>query len=120
MRAALSIPLIDDRRGRRVAELLIVLCMLSLADLCFTVWAQLFTPFYEVNPLARTILNGNNLFFLVVMKIMLTAFGAAIFWKLRSFWRAELGLWVVVGVYVLLAIRWNHYTAEAMLAMMSS
>jgi hypothetical protein len=27
---------------------------------------------------------------------------------------------VVVGVYVLLAIRWNHYTSEAMLAMISS
>ena len=53
MRTALAIPLIDDSRGRRVAELLIVVCILSLADLIFTVWAHVVTPmdFVEVNPL---------------------------------------------------------------------
>jgi len=44
MRTALAIPLIDGRRERRVAELLIVVCILSLADLIFTVWAHVVTP----------------------------------------------------------------------------
>ena len=118
MRPALSIRLIDQSRGRRIAELLIVLCVLSLADLIFTVWAQLFTQFYELNPLARTILSHHAIFTLVVLKVMLTALGAAIFWHLRRYWRAELGLWIVVGVYVMLAFRWNTYTVEAMLTRM--
>src|SRR5690349_9097348 len=116
---SLPIRLIDDHRTRRVAELLIVLCLLSMADLVFTVWAQLFTPFYEMNPIARGILSHNAFFPLVVMKVGLTGFGAAIFWRLRKYWRAELALWAVVIVYTFLAIRWNLYTTEAMLAMVS-
>jgi len=80
MRTALAIPLIDDSRGRRVAELLIVVCILSLADLIFTVWAHVVTPadFIEVNPLARTSW-GIGIFGLVVMKLALTAWASASF-----------------------------------------
>jgi len=111
----LPIRLIDDCRTRRIAELLIVVCLLSMADLLFTVWAQLFTPFYELNPVARGFLQHNTFFPLVVMKVALTGIGAGIFWRLRSYWRTELALWLVVAVYVLLTIRWNLYTVEAML-----
>lgn len=116
---SLPIRVIDDCRTRRIAELLVVLCILSLADLIFTVWAQLFTPFYELNPLARSILHHNTFFTLVVMKVALTGFGAAIFWRLRQFWRVEMALWFVVALYVLLAIRWNTYTINAMLITMN-
>ena len=117
MRAALPLRMIDDSRTRRVAELLIVLCVLSLADLIFTVWAQLFPPsnsgpFLELNPLARHFLIHNAIFSLVCLKVMLTGVGAAIFWHLRKFWRAELALWAIVGVYVMLTFRWNTYTLE--------
>jgi len=112
---SLPIRLIDGCRTRRIAELLIVVCVLSMADLVFTVWAQLFTAFYEMNPLARGILHHNAFFPLVVMKVALTGIGAGIFWRLRKYWRAELALWLVVMVYVLLAIRWNFYTVEAMI-----
>jgi hypothetical protein len=119
MTATLPIRVIDNSRARRIAELLIVLCLLSMADLVFTIWAQLFTPFYELNPLARGMLSSHAFFNLVVMKVTLTGFGAAIFWRLRSFWRVELALWVVVALYVCLAIRWNNYTVEAMVAMVN-
>lgn len=114
MKHALSIRVIDDCRARRVAELLTVLCVLSVADLIFTIWAQLFTAFYEVNPLARELIQHNNLLSLVAMKLALTGIGAGIFWRLRKHGRAELALWAVVLVYVLLTIRWNNYTTEAL------
>jgi hypothetical protein len=117
MTTSLHLRVIDDCRARRIAELLIVLCMLSIADLVFTVWAQLFTPFAELNPLARGFLVHNAFLPLVVMKVGLTGLGAGIFWRLRSYWRAELALWLVVAVYVLLAIRWNMYTMEAMIVL---
>jgi hypothetical protein len=50
---AMIIPWIDDRRPRRVGELIGILWMLALADLVFTLWAHTFTPFIEMNPLAR-------------------------------------------------------------------
>ena len=49
----LHIPVIDASRTRRTVELLAVIWLLAMADLFFTIWAQLFTPFQELNPIAR-------------------------------------------------------------------
>jgi Domain of unknown function (DUF5658) len=114
----LPIRWIDECRARRVAELLIVLCFLSMADLFFTLWAQFFTQFHELNPVARNMLNHHAIFWLVVMKVGLTALGATIFWKLRKYGRAEIALWAIVFVYVGLAFRWSTYTIE--IAMISA
>jgi hypothetical protein len=108
----LPIRWIDECRARRVAELLIVLCFLSMADLFFTLWAQIFTQFHELNPLARNMLDHHPLLWLVVMKVSLTTLGVAIFWRLRKHGRAEIALWAIVFVYVGLAFRWSTYTIE--------
>ena len=97
-----------------MAELLVVLWLLSLADLFFTIWAELFTPFHELNPLAAHLLQQGHINALVAVKVALTGIGAAIFWRLRKYGRAELALWGVVLVYVLLTFRWSGYTIEAM------
>lgn len=110
MSRALHIPLIDSRRGRRVLELLVVLVTLSLADLFFTIWAHFFTDFHELNPIARGMLAGNLIEHLVVYKLALTGVGVVIFWRLRKHMRAEMGLWLIVGVYVMLTVRWGDYT----------
>ena len=103
---------IDHCRSRRMAELIILLWVLSLADLFFTIWAQRFTPFTELNPLASLLLSQNHIPLLIAVKVGLTGFGAAIFWRLRNHARAELALWGVVLVYVLLTFRWSDYTYE--------
>jgi hypothetical protein len=108
----LPIRWIDGCRTRRVAELIALLWVLSLADLFFTIWAQLFTPFQELNPLAARLLNQNHINLLIAGKIALTGLGAAIFWRLRKERGAELALWAVVLVYVLLTFRWSDYTNE--------
>lgn len=102
---------IDDRRDRRIGELVGVLWILSLADLVFTLWAHFFTPFHEVNPIARALLSQGMISSLVLLKLILTAVGATIFWRLRHSPRAELALWGMVLVYVLLTFRWSDYTA---------
>lgn len=107
---ALHLPLIDSRRDRRIGELIGVIWLLSLADLGFTLWAQFFTPFKELNPLAEMLLRDGMIGSLILMKVLLTAIGATVFWRLRTHGRAELALWLMVGVYVALAFRWSGYT----------
>jgi hypothetical protein len=104
------IPLYDERRDRRMAELILVLWLLSLSDLGFTLWAHHFTAFRELNPIARSMLQANLLALLVAFKLVLTALGTQIFWHLRRHIISELSLWAMVGVYVMLTFRWAAYT----------
>ena len=106
--------LFDDRRHRRVAELIAILWMLSLADLCFTLWAHFWTPFNELNPLAHYMLSRNLVPTLILYKLVVTGIGTHIFWRLRNHGRAEIALWGVVGAYIILAMRWSAYTSSAL------
>ena len=107
---------LEARRPRRVAEAIAVVWVLSLADLCFTLWAHFFTPFHEENPLARYFLGQNLIPGLILFKLTATAFAMTIFWRLRTHARAELGLWLLVGLYVALTFRWATYTHVVMAA----
>jgi hypothetical protein len=106
-----------DCRARRVGQAIIVLWVLGLADLIFTIWAHQFTPFRELNPLARQLLSQNWMGGLILFKLALTSLGTAIFWYLRGHGRAEACLWGLVVIYFALAVRWSHYTTDV-LAMM--
>src|SRR4051812_16957772 len=108
------IQLLDQHRHRRVAELIGILWLLSLADLLFTLWAHFFTPFNELNPVANFMLNRGLVPSLILFKLVVTAIGTRIFWRLRRHGRAELALWALVGVYVILTVRWSNYTTSAL------
>jgi hypothetical protein len=110
MSNALILPLIDDRRSRRVLELVLVLWLLSMADLVFTIWAHHFTAFHEVNPIARALLVQEMVVAVVLFKLALTALGTLIFWWLRHHTQAEVAMWALVAVYVILTVRWSNYT----------
>ena len=114
--ALLPLVLPDDRRHRRVAQLIVIIWMLALADLFFTLWAHFFTPFSELNPLAAYMLRANMVPSLVLYKLVVTGIGTSIFWRLRDHGRAELALWGLVGAYVMLTMRWHNYT-HSILAM---
>ena len=103
----------DDGRARRIGQLIAIVCLLSGSDLLFTLWAHTYTAFHELNPLARALLRDGQLEMLVMLKLVCTAFGAAVFWRVRHRGRAEMGLWMVVVAYVLLALRWADYTVQA-------
>ncbi len=117
MAQTLSIAWLEDSRARRVGQALCVLWVLGAADLMFTIWAHTCTPFQELNPFANALLSQNWLTGLVLYKLILTAIGTAIFWRLRGHGRAEFALWGVVLVYFALAVRWSNYTTDV-LAMM--
>lgn len=106
-----------EARPRRVVQAITVVWVLSLSDLFFTLWAHFFTPFHEVNPLARFFLKQGLIPSLILFKIVATALGMQIFWRLRSNARAEVGLWLMVGVYVALTMRWSTYTNTVMAAL---
>lgn len=114
MRATFALPLIDQARTRRILELLVVLWILALADLFFTIWAQIFTPFTELNPVANHLVIHNRFLMLTICKVGLTGVGTAIFWYLRKQRPAELALWLVVMCYVALTFRWSNYTTEVL------
>jgi hypothetical protein len=99
-------------RQRRVAQAIAALWILAVADLAFTIWAHIFTPFIELNPVASAMLRI-GFPALVAFKFTVTMIGTVIFWRLRGHGRAELMLWGLVLVYVLLAMRWSEYTHGA-------
>ena len=51
--------------------------LLSLADLFFTIWAHLFTPFREMNPIAGALLGRGLIPSLVIYKLTVTLLGTA-------------------------------------------
>jgi hypothetical protein len=114
MVAALRTGLNETHRSRRVAQLIAVLWLLGLADLFFTLWAHFFTSFHELNPVANIMLRNNLISSLILFKLVVTAIGTSIFWRLRHLGRAEIALWLVVCVYVMLAMRWSTYTVNAL------
>lgn len=114
MPGKIQIRLIDEARTRRTVELLLVLWLLAMSDLFFTIWAHLFTPFHELNPIAAGLLHKNYLVGLVLMKVALTGIGTLIFWGMRKHRQSELALWLVVMVYVALTFRWSDYTTQVL------
>jgi hypothetical protein len=109
--------LLDGNRSRRVAELIAIVRLLSLLDLFFTLWAHFFTHFHELNPVANYMLQQNLVPSLILFKLVVTAVGTRIFWRIRNHGRAEVALWALVGVYVLLAVRWSTYTTSVLALM---
>lgn len=104
----------SESRARRIGVLLIAMWVLGSADLFFTIWAQVFTQFRELNPIARHLLGRHQLLLLVGFKIGLTAIASFIFWRFRSHRIAELGIWLVIAAYVALALRWSEYTQQVL------
>jgi hypothetical protein len=114
MYPVLTIHWSDDARSRHTAELLGILWMLAIADLVFTLWANQYTPFRELNPWARTLLAEHQVIALTGAKVILTALGTLILWSLRHRGFTQFALWVVLAVYVALMFRWSNYTVEVL------
>jgi len=105
---------IDANRTRRMLVLMAALWLLSLADLVFTIWAHLFTPLCEVNPIANSFLQHQDLGGLIIFKAATNILGCWLLWRTRENARAEVALWGVLGVFVLLIFRWSAYTSVAL------
>src|SRR5436190_22905152 len=113
MSRLVSIDWVGHTPSRRTGELLLALWVLSIADLCFTIWAHVFTPFQEMNPIADALLGRGLIPSLIIYKLTVTLLGTAIFWRVRHHAKARFALWGLVFVYILLAVRWSDYTNSA-------
>jgi uncharacterized protein DUF5658 len=113
MSRLVSIDWVGHTPSRRTGELLLALWVLSIADLFFTIWAHVFTPFQEMNPIADALLGRGLIPSLIIYKLTVTLLGTAIFWRVRNHAKARFALWGLVFVYMLLAVRWSDYTNSA-------
>jgi hypothetical protein len=106
---------VGDSVSRRVGEMLLALWVLALADLFFTIWAHHLPvlKFGEMNPIAAAMLARNLVSSLIIYKLTVTLLASDIFWRLRSYRRAQIALVAIVIVYVMLAMRWSEYTTGA-------
>lgn len=101
-------------RTRRTVVLLLALWGLGLCDYLFTLWAQRFTPFQEVNPWASSLLSGHQFTALALGKASLTAFATFIFWRLRKRTSTQFALWGLFVLHAGLMVRWSTYTSTAL------
>lgn len=97
-------------RTGRISLLLLMVLTISLADLTLTLWASHWPAFYELNPLARSLLSAGSPWPIIVFKLGFTGLAFAIFWHLRKHPLAEVGLWLVATVYMALAFHWSIIT----------
>jgi Domain of unknown function (DUF5658) len=101
-----------QRRPRRVAVLLSLIAMLSLADLLFTLTYLQGIGMSEMNPIARVVIQHNSPALLAMWKLATVAFACALLWWLRRKGSAEIGAWVGLAVLSGLTAWWVVYVHE--------
>jgi hypothetical protein len=111
--ASIRVRVIDHHRPRRMVGLLAILWFLGAVDLILTYWAHRFTIFYEMNPIARALLDSEMLKSLAVFKAGMLAVGTMIFWATRRKRCSEGALWALALAYVVLMFQWSEYTDNA-------
>ena len=94
-------------RPRRVIALLIFLWVLNLFDLAYTILAHQTGYLFELNPIARDLLDSP--WVLTGFKFVAVITGSVILVCLRRHRLSELAAWFLCLVYVALAIRWLDF-----------
>ncbi len=84
--------------------LLVLLAMLNAFDLTCTIAVRHHGLFEEANPVARPLMDRPIL--MVLFKVSLVSFAAAIFFTYRTRRVVELACWCVCTLYVVLAFLW--------------
>lgn len=98
-------------RPRRILLALAGMWVINAFDLGYTMLESNRVNFVELNPLAAQLLDGPH-HGLVTYKAGLVLAGSVILLALRRQRLAEYSAWMLLGAYVLVAIRWNSYYVE--------
>lgn len=99
-------------RGYRVVALLLVIVILSLADLYMTMTHAMSFGMLEQNPVARLIMEHGTPAGLVAWKLITVGFAAWVMYRLRARPSAELGALFCVCVLTWLTFRWATYNDQ--------
>jgi hypothetical protein len=94
---------------RLLPRFVAVVVILSLFDLTYTVLAGRAGGFWEMNPLGGLMMD--NPAALVTFKLLGTATGVAILWRLRPYCGAQLAAWWICLVYTVLSFRWAIFNS---------
>ncbi len=97
-------------RAHRVILLISGVWILNAFDLVLTITAHRQHLLHELNPLAKHLLSHGEVF-LALFKIGLLSIGTYALLKFRQERIAELGCFVVIATYVLVALQW-HFCYE--------
>ncbi len=95
-------------RPRRVLWVLAAVWVLNIFDLGFTMIAHVHGNFTELNPIAAGMLSG-PWYHVAAFKFVTLGVGTIILLMLARHKVAELGSWLLLAAYVLVAARWYHY-----------
>jgi hypothetical protein len=102
----------EDRRAHRVAFLLLITVVLSLADLLATLWCMSTVGMYEANPLVRYLAACPYPGLAIgTFKLASVAVSVGLVLPLRRRAAALLGAWIMVAVLAWLTIQWARYGA---------
>lgn len=100
-------------RSTRVVLLLAAIVLMSLADLDMTLCYTRSVGMAESNPIARLIIGTQSISAVVCFKVLTSALGVGLLFRLRRWRSAELGAWILLGVMGWLMVRWGIYNAGA-------
>lgn len=106
----------DDRATRartfRVALLVVVCALISLADLEMTLLFTQSVGMVELNPIARLVMASDNPLAVIAFKVLTMSFGlGTLYWHRRRPY-AEYGAWVCFLTLFWLSARWFTFTTQ--------
>jgi hypothetical protein len=97
-------------RALRVALLVVVCVLISLADLEMTLLFTQSVGMVELNPIARLVMATDNPLAVIAFKVVTMSFGlGTLYWHRRRPY-AEYGAWVCFLTLVWLSARWFSFT----------
>lgn len=99
-------------RANRVALLVLLIAVLSLADLFMTMEHLRGVGMSEANPIARMVMSYNSPAILVSWKLATILLTSLIFLMARTRRLAEIGCCVCLCALVWLTVRWLNYSDE--------
>lgn len=99
-----------DRRGRRVALLLLGVTLLGLGDLVATAVHMHGLGFIEANPFAKHLVAAQSTEGLVLFKLGSIGIAVGLIAMVREQPAGEVGGWVLVLIMVGLTLQWHHYS----------
>lgn len=102
-------------RPRRILLAIAAIWMLNFLDLSFTLIESIHGHFLEMNPIAAHLIAMSP-GAVVAYKAGLVLLSSVILLGFRRHYLSELGAWMVLVLYVCVAIRWSMYFEYALLA----
>lgn len=103
-------PGITRGRATRIAAILMLVVIVSVADLYLTVMFLRNGGMAEGNPIARWVMSSGCAWLLSLWKVALVGFTCAVLWRFRTRRSAEVASWVCFLMMSWLVFQWSSYT----------